>query len=100
MATLSQPACTRCSGAKGFHLWPGYKCYRCNGTGIEPHPRPQRKARTAKPLPTNGAGLDYTRVEYREQAGMASCLSCTRRDVASRIAAGECVHCNPEDFEF
>lgn len=32
----SETPCTRCGGAGGWKHWPGYTCYRCNGTGVDP----------------------------------------------------------------
>ena len=91
--------CTRCSGAGGWSGWPGFTCHRCNGSGVDPQPIPKQQ-RSSEAIPPYNPELDYARVEYREQVGMASCLGCKRRDVASRVARGECVHCDPFEVEF
>lgn len=27
--------CSRCSGAGGYKHWPGFKCFKCGGSGID-----------------------------------------------------------------
>lgn len=38
MAANDQAECSRCGGQGGSKSWPGFTCFRCDGSGVDPKP--------------------------------------------------------------